>query len=73
MLRRGREARHQAHLCPPSAGVASALGLLVAPARVGKVSTIGFRLIDGDIPELESVFKSLKRMPLAFSRGRACQ
>ncbi len=47
-------------LCPPSAGVASALGLLVAPARVDKVSTIGFRLIDGDIPELESVFKSLE-------------
>ena len=30
-------------ICPPSAGVASALGLLVAPARVDRVATVGIR------------------------------
>ena len=31
-------------ICPPSAGVASATGLLVAPARVDRVATVGTRL-----------------------------
>src|SRR4029434_9074363 len=31
-------------ICPPAAGVASALGLLVAPARVDRVATVGLRL-----------------------------
>ena len=30
-------------ICPPAAGVASALGLLVAPARVDRVATVGIR------------------------------
>src|SRR5437588_5877314 len=30
-------------ICPPSAGVASALGLLVAPARVDRVAPVGVR------------------------------
>ncbi|MDP6895578.1 MAG: hydantoinase/oxoprolinase family protein [Rhodospirillales bacterium] len=47
-------------LCPPSAGVASALGLLVAPARVDKVATIGFRVADGDLAELEAAFVALE-------------
>jgi N-methylhydantoinase A len=36
-------------VCPPAAGVASALGLLVAPARVDRVATVGLRL-DRDSP-----------------------
>ena len=47
-------------LCPPSAGVASALGLLVAPARVDRVATVGIRLDRGSIGQLESVFASLE-------------
>ncbi|MFX5522548.1 hydantoinase/oxoprolinase family protein, partial [Acinetobacter baumannii] len=31
-------------VCPPSAGVASALGLLIAPARVDRVATVARRL-----------------------------
>src|SRR5437868_146487 len=43
-------------ICPPAAGVASALGLLVAPARVDRVATVGIRL-DRDSPvALESAF-----------------
>ena len=32
-------------VCPPSAGVASALGLLMAPARVDRVATVAKRLV----------------------------
>ncbi|MFT5173992.1 MAG: N-methylhydantoinase A [Gammaproteobacteria bacterium] len=46
-------------LCPPSAGVASALGLLVAPARVDRVSIIGFALNDDSLAELENSFVEL--------------
>ena len=44
-------------ICPPAAGVASALGLLVAPARVDRVATVGsgstaiaWRDARGDLP-----------------------
>lgn len=47
-------------LCPPSAGVASALGLLVAPASVDRVATLGMRLDRGDWAALESAFRSLE-------------
>src|SRR5262249_26419399 len=47
-------------ICPPSAGVASALGLLVAPARVDRVATVGIRLDRGDLPELERAFRALE-------------
>ncbi|HEX9125331.1 MAG TPA: hydantoinase/oxoprolinase family protein, partial [Methylomirabilota bacterium] len=47
-------------ICPPSAGVASALGLLVAPARVDRVATVGMRLDTGSITALEAVFKRLE-------------
>ena len=47
-------------ICPESAGVASALGLLVAPGRVDRVATVGFRLNDGAPAELEAVFKRLE-------------
>src|SRR6185503_14751021 len=47
-------------LCPPAAGVASALGLLVAPARVDRVATVGLRL-DRDSPAaLEKAFRALE-------------
>ncbi len=48
-------------LCPPSAGVASALGLLVAPASVDRVATLGMRLDRGDWKALEAAFVALER------------
>lgn len=48
-------------LCPPSAGVASALGLLVAPARVDRVAIIGFSLNDDSLADLERSFLALTR------------
>jgi N-methylhydantoinase A len=47
-------------ICPPSAGVASALGLLVAPARVDRVATVGIGLDRGNIAELEAAFRRLE-------------
>src|SRR5712692_5543587 len=47
-------------ICPPSAGVASALGLLVAPARVDRVATVGLRLDTGSPASLEAAFKRLE-------------
>jgi N-methylhydantoinase A len=47
-------------ICPPSAGVASALGLLVAPARVDRVATVGIRLDRGSIATLEAAFARLE-------------
>jgi N-methylhydantoinase A len=47
-------------ICPPSAGVASALGLLVAPARVDRVATVGIRLDRGSLVELETAFRRLE-------------
>jgi N-methylhydantoinase A len=47
-------------ICPPSPGVASAWGLLVAPARVDRVATVGFRLDTGDLAELERAFQTLE-------------
>ncbi|MEK7388043.1 MAG: hydantoinase/oxoprolinase family protein [candidate division NC10 bacterium] len=46
-------------ICPPSAGVASALGLLVAPARVDRVATVGIRLDRGSCAALEAAFRRL--------------
>jgi N-methylhydantoinase A len=47
-------------ICPPAAGVASALGLLVAPARVDRVATVGIALDRGDVGELEAAFRRLE-------------
>jgi N-methylhydantoinase A len=47
-------------ICPPSAGVASALGLLVAPARVDRVATVGIRLDRGRVADLEAAFQRLE-------------
>jgi N-methylhydantoinase A len=40
--------------------VASALGLLVAPARVDRVATVGLRLDRGDCAALEAAFRRLE-------------
>jgi N-methylhydantoinase A len=47
-------------ICPPSAGVASALGLLVAPARVDRVATVGIRLDRNSPAALETAFRKLE-------------
>ncbi len=47
-------------VCPPSAGVASALGLLVAPARVDRVATVGIRLDRDHVSALERAFLRLE-------------
>ena len=47
-------------ICPPAAGVASALGLLVAPARVDRVATVGLRLDRDRIDTLEAAFGALE-------------
>jgi N-methylhydantoinase A len=52
-------------LCPPSAGVASALGLLVAPASVDRVKTLGMRLDRGDWQRLEAAFRELEQESMA--------
>jgi N-methylhydantoinase A len=47
-------------VCPPAAGVASALGLLLAPARVDRVGTLA-RELDRTAPEaLEAAFRRLE-------------
>jgi N-methylhydantoinase A len=47
-------------ICPPGAGVASALGLLIAPARVDRSTTIARHLSNISPAELEVVFRSLE-------------
>jgi N-methylhydantoinase A len=47
-------------VCPPAAGVASALGLLVAPARVDRVATVGIRLDGKSGRALEAAFRRLE-------------
>ena len=47
-------------ICPPAAGVASALGLLLAPARVDRVATVGLRLDRDPVGALEAAFRKLE-------------
>jgi N-methylhydantoinase A len=47
-------------VCPPSAGVASALGLLMAPARIDRVATIARRLDEVSWPQLERAYGDLE-------------
>src|SRR5215469_12275105 len=47
-------------VCPPSPGVASAWGLLVAPARVDRVATIGLRLDSDPLAAFEAAFRQLE-------------
>jgi 5-oxoprolinase (ATP-hydrolysing) len=55
-------------ICPPSAGVASALGLLIAPGRVDRVATITTRVDAVDPPLLEEKYLSLENSALATIR-----
>jgi N-methylhydantoinase A len=48
-------------ICPPSAGVASALGLLVSPARIDRVKSITRELRDIGADDLEALFAALER------------
>jgi N-methylhydantoinase A len=47
-------------ICPPGAGVASALGLLIAPARVDRSTTLARRLSAVAHGDLESLFSKLE-------------
>ena len=47
-------------ICPPAAGVASALGLIMAPARIDRVATVGFRIASGDLAAFEAAFQRLE-------------
>ena len=47
-------------VCPPAAGVASALGLLVAPARVDRVATVNMALDSLDWTALEAAYRGLE-------------
>lgn len=47
-------------VCPASAGVASALGLLVAPGRVDRVATVGAILDKCCLSDLEAAFVKLE-------------
>nr|WP_202109695.1 hydantoinase/oxoprolinase family protein [Bordetella sp. 02P26C-1] len=46
-------------ICPPAAGVASAYGLLVAPARADRAKTASFRPSTDELASLEQMFSSL--------------
>ena len=48
-------------ICPPSAGVASALGLLMAPARVDRVATLTRKLGELDWNEFEHAFRVIEQ------------
>ena len=50
---------------PPSAGVASALGLLIAPARVDRVATVARSVTGLDWAELEAIYDGMTRDALA--------
>jgi N-methylhydantoinase A len=47
-------------ICPPGAGVASAVGLLIAPARIDRVRSIARQLRDIGVAELEAAFAALE-------------
>ena len=47
-------------ICPPAAGVASAIGLIAAPARVDRVATVGVRLDELDLERLEARYAALE-------------
>ncbi len=48
-------------ICPPSAGVASALGLLMAPARIDRVATVAQRMSSLNWRDLERAYSRLER------------
>lgn len=47
-------------ICPPAAGVASALGLLMAPARIDRMTTVSVQLGSVNWVDFESAFKQLE-------------
>ena len=47
-------------ICPPGAGVASALGLLIAPARIDRVASAARELHGIGMAELETMFAALE-------------
>ena len=47
-------------VCPPSAGVASALGLLLAPARADRVATVAESLSELDWLRFESTYRRIE-------------
>jgi len=55
-----RKLRLRRMLCPPSAGVASALGLLIAPPKVTRVKTIARRLSQLDMAELAAAYQEIE-------------
>ncbi|MGE4339951.1 MAG: hydantoinase/oxoprolinase family protein, partial [Pigmentiphaga sp.] len=56
-----RKLRLKRMLCPPSAGVASALGLLIAPPKVTRVKTMSRQLASLDMNELEAAYQEIER------------
>ncbi len=52
-------------VCPPDAGVASAMGLLVAPARIDRARTVSLRPETDPLDKLESSFAELAADALA--------
>ncbi len=56
-------------ICPRGAGVASALGLLVAPARVDRVATVAREIGELDWVRFEELFQTLERSALAVIAG----
>ena len=56
-----RKLRLKRMLCPPSAGVASALGLLIAPPKVTRVKTMSRQLNTLDMNELEAAYQEIER------------
>src|SRR5699024_9885796 len=60
-------------ICPPSAGVASALGLLIAPPKVTKVMTIAEKLSTLDMSRLESQYQSLEQSAIETLQGTGAE
>jgi N-methylhydantoinase A len=48
-------------VCPASAGVASALGLLMAPTRIDRVATLNRVLEETEAAQIEAVFAGIER------------
>lgn len=48
-------------ICPPTAGVGSAVGLLMAPARIDRVVSMVCRIEELDWPAFEALYKQLEK------------
>ena len=62
-------------IAPRGAGVASALGLLIAPARIDRVATVAREMDAIDWPDLEATFQRLEadaRKRAGGNTGRQC-